>query len=308
MVNVLTIKHLKRHQVDVERWDACIHAASNGSPYALHEYLDALTPNWEALIAGDYEFVMPLPIRKKWGISYLYQPFLVPQLGVFGQMPNEDMLQSFLHSIPQHIQWIDITLNPNSIPATGTFPLQKRKNYLLDLSLPYEQLAASYRENHRRNLARSAKAGFVIDRHIAPCRIYELAEAYLGPRGHFLSEQKKQFLTLANTWIESHQASAYGVLLGDKLLASALFLIHGKRAYYLLVGNHPDGKTLGASHALIDAFIQDHAGAEITLDFEGSDVPSLAFFYESFGATEAYYGWLRLNRLPKWISWIKAVY
>ena len=306
MVNVLTIQHLKRNQVDVARWDACIQSATNGSPYALHDYLDALTPQWEALIAGDYEFVMPLPVRKKWGVAYLYQPFLIPQLGVFGQMPNEDMLQSFLHSIPKQIKWIDITLNPNSIPTTGNFHLQTRKNYLLNLSPPYEKLAASYRENHRRNLARSVKAGFIIDRNIDPCRIYELAESYLGPRGHFPSEQKEHFLTLANKWIGAGKASAYGVLAGDKLLASALFLMYGNRAYYLLVGNHPDGKTLGASHALIDAFIRDHAGQNLTLDFEGSDVPSLAFFYESFGASEEYYGWLRINRLPKWISWIKA--
>ncbi|MEY4892874.1 MAG: hypothetical protein RIQ34_1486, partial [Bacteroidota bacterium] len=170
---------------------------------------------------------------------------------------------------------------------------QTRKNYLLNLSPPYEKLAASYRENHRRNLARSAKAAFIIDRHIDPCRIYELAESYLGPRGHFPSEQKEHFLTLANKWIGAGKASAYGILAGDKLLASALFLMYGNRAYYLLVGNHPDGKTLGA-------------GQNLTLDFEGSDVPSLAFFYESFGASEEYYGWLRINRLPKWISWIKA--
>jgi hypothetical protein len=135
-----------------------------------------------------------------------------------------------------------------------------------------------------------------------------LAETFLGPRGHFPSEHSASFIRVAQQWILSGQAKAYGVMLGDRLMASALFLMHGKRAYYILVGNHPDGKTRGASHTLIDAFIQDHAGQEITLDFEGSDVPSLAFFYESFGAAEERFGWLRINRLPKWISWIKPHY
>ena len=46
-----------------------------------------------------------------------------------------------------------------------------------------------------------------------------------------------------------------------------------------MVGNHPDGKTIGASHALIDAFIKDHADQNFILDFEGSDIRNLAFFY-----------------------------
>lgn len=308
MVKTLTIRHLKRDQIDVIKWDACIESANNASPYALHDYLDALTPNWEALIAGDYEFVMPLPIKKKWGIHYLYQPFLIPHLGVYGQAPDESVIQDFLQSIPKHIKWIDITLNPDSIPSTEGLNIQKRRNYLLDLSRPYQRILESYRENHRRNLGRATKSGFNIDRAIKPEQVFELAETYLGPRGHFPSQHKDQFLKLADQWIESGRAKCYGILQGEKLLSSALFLFHNKRAYYLLVGNHPDGKTLGASHALIDAFIRDHAGQNLTLDFEGSDVPSLAFFYESFGATEEYFGWLRINRLPKWISWIKPLY
>jgi hypothetical protein len=64
------------------------------------------------------------------------------------------------------------------------------------------------------------------------------------------------------------------------------------------VGNHPGGKAIGASHALIDAFIKDHAGKKMLLDFEGSDIPNLAFFYSSFGAVEEEYAALKMNRLP----------
>lgn len=40
------------------------------------------------------------------------------------------------------------------------------------------------------------------------------------------------------------------------------------RAYYILVGNDPAGRELGASHALIDAFIRENAGKLDWLDFE----------------------------------------
>lgn len=72
-----------------------------------------------------------------------------------------------------------------------------------------------------------------------------------------------------------------------------------------MVGNHPNGKTLGASHTLIDAFIKDHSGQNLLLDFEGSDIHSLAHFYSSFGAREEKYSAIKLNRLPAPFKWFK---
>jgi hypothetical protein len=98
----------------------------------------------------------------------------------------------------------------------------------------------------------------------------------------------------------------YGVLSAKKeLVASCVFLYSHKRAYYILVGNHPDGRTVGASHALIDAFIKDHAGKDMVLDFEGSDIRNLAFFYSSFGAKEENFAGVKLNRLPFYLKWMK---
>ena len=91
-----------------------------------------------------------------------------------------------------------------------------------------------------------------------------------------------------------------------ELISSAVFVYSHNRAYYILVGNHPNGRTLGASHALIDAFIQDHAGENLILDFEGSDIRNLAFFYSSFGAVEENYPAIRENRLPWYLKWIKG--
>ena len=54
----------------------------------------------------------------------------------------------------------------------------------------------------------------------------------------------------------SGQAISYGIFSArHQLLSSCVFFFSHARAYYILVGNHADGRTLGASHALIDAFI-----------------------------------------------------
>ncbi len=49
---------------------------------------------------------------------------------------------------------------------------------------------------------------------------------------------------------------------------------------------------------MIDHFIKEHAGENLILDFEGSDIKNLAWFYSSFGATEEKYAGIKMNRLP----------
>jgi len=57
----------------------------------------------------------------------------------------------------------------------------------------------------------------------------------------------------------------------------------------------------GASRAmfyLIDRYIHLNAGIQLTLDFEGSDIETVARFYQGFGAAPSTYSSLRINRLP----------
>jgi hypothetical protein len=118
-------------------------------------------------------------------------------------------------------------------------------------------------------------------------------------------DNTERFRQLYKLLHQKKMALTYGISLNNQLLASAIFFFSHKRAYYILVGNHPNGKTLGASHALIDAFIKDYAGQNLMLDFEGSDIRNLAFFYESFGAVEEKYTGIRLNKLPFYLKWMK---
>ena len=102
------------------------------------------------------------------------------------------------------------------------------------------------------------------------------------------------------------QAISYGIFNSkNELLTSCVYFFSHNRAYYILVGNHPDGKTLGAGHYLIDRFIADYSDRELLLDFEGSDIRNLAFFYSSFGASLETYPALRINRLPWWMKWLR---
>jgi len=48
----------------------------------------------------------------------------------------------------------------------------------------------------------------------------------------------------------------------------------------------------------VDQLIRDHAGSEKILDFEGSNIPSIARFFSGFGARPETYQEVRFSRLP----------
>ena len=298
------LQYKRRHEIDNDKWNLCIETAPNGLIYAYSFYLDGTADNWDALILNDYEAVMPLPWRKKFGFYYLYQPFFSAQLGVFGNNMNANLVENFLKAIPSKFKLWEFSLNHQNIFQLKRFRLFERVNFVLPLNEAYESLYTNYRENIKRNIKKSVQYGchkktdFDID------NVIELSRQ----QKHIASENEFQkFKNLYSLLKDKAASKTYGIF-SDKneLIASCVFTYSHNRAYYILVGNHPNGRTLGASHALIDAFIKDHAGQDLKLDFEGSDIKNLAFFYSSFGAVEEKYAAIKVNALPFYIKWMKA--
>lgn len=292
------ITYLRPNEIDAKKWDACVTAAGNGLVYGYSFYLDAMTDNWDGLVLDDYRAVMPLPWRKKWGLSYLYHPFLTAQLGVFGNGLTEEIFLSFLRAVPKKFRRWDFSLNHGNLFSVPGFLLYRRQNFVLPLNATYEALYKAYRENVRRNVKKCRSYECTITTDVTVEDVVRLTklQAAATPEKDF-----QNFVGLFGRLKEKGLAKTYGVQAKNgQLLASAAFLFSHHRAYYLLVGNHPNGRTLGASHALIDAFIKDHAGQELLLDFEGSDLRNLAFFYSSFGAREESYAAVKYDGLKSW--------
>jgi hypothetical protein len=302
---IVPIQYLTYQQIDKNKWDKCIRNADNNSIYPYSFYLDSMARHWDALVFGDYEAVMPLTWNKKYGIHYLYQPPFTAHLGVFGKNLNSKLVNDFLKAIPAKFKYWDISLNHDNFLQLQDFDLKERINYVLPLQDSYDKLYGGFRENIQRNIKKCEQLNCVIKNDIAVDEVIELSKQQAGA---FASLTDTDFNNIKNIFLQLHQkkeAVTYGVYSNERLVASAAFFFAGKRAYYILVGNHPDGKTIGASHALINAFIKDNAGKDLLLDFEGSDIHSLAFFYSSFGAVVEKYPAIKLNRLPFFMKWLK---
>jgi hypothetical protein len=297
------IQHLGREQIDTARWDACVSNAVNERIYAYSWYLDQMAANWGALVLGDYEAVMPLPWKKKYGIKYIYQPFLTAQLGVFGKHLSSELITDFIAEIPSSYRLTEISLSSaNSFEHPQLF---MRKNYILPLDKPYAGLFSRYNENNQRNCRKALQSGCEAEKGFDVEKVIALATAQMKQYGVAAGDNVTRFRSLYKELDAKNMAFTYGIAQNKNLLSSAVFFISKNRAYYILVGNDAGSKSTGASHALIDAFIKDHAGSNIILDFEGSDIPGLAAFYACFGAVQENYPFLKINRLPFFLKWLK---
>jgi hypothetical protein len=307
MPDLPDIQYLHHHEIDKKKWDDAISNAGNGLIYAYSFYLDQMAKHWDALVLNDYEAIMPLTWNKKFGIHYLYQPAFTASLGIFGKDIHSEMADKFVQSVPSKFKLIEISLN-----AGNKFNEQSNKfipatNYVLSLSKQYAELYNAYRENHQRNIQKSAQSGNVVQKDILIDDVISLNKQQVKKVSSVADKDYGHLKKLYEFLHSQGNALIYGITTSQrKLLSSCVFFFSHNRAYYILVGNHPDGRTTGASHALIDAFIRDHAGRDLLLDFEGSDIESLALFYAGFGAAKETYPVIRWNRLPWWMRGMKG--
>lgn len=305
----MKIVHLRNQQINISKWDRSIRTAFNGIVYAFSWYLDSVCDGWEALIYGDYEIVMPLTVNKKFGIHYLYQPFFTQQLGVFSNNKlNSDIVGKFIKAVPRKYRFIEIQLNSfNRIPEWLEPHATERITYQLDLVRSYSLLHQNYSTNTKRNIRKAHKNQISVIQGISVNKMIEFCEEHLQPKVEDLSKEHfanlRRLISLSVRYRAAEMFAAYTA--ENNLCAVGVFLIsHAKAVMILSVSSHT-GKRQRAMFYLIDYFINRHAQKQLILDFEGSEIEGIARFFRGFGAMECHYHRLRINRLPRFMRFLK---
>lgn len=278
----MQIKHYKYREIDFKKWNSAIDSAYNGLEYAKSWYLDIVSPDWEALISDDYEFIMPLPVKSKFGIKYLVQPVLTQQLGIFSNcMVDERIVNLFVKKIPYFSY--EIHLNE----ANKVTNASQRRNLLLDLSPSFSELELNFSKNTVRNLKLAKQNKITI---INNFDANEFLDFYYGTETNFLKPNENicRQLILEGIENQSINLSACKNKKGQKIAAFCL-LKSGKRLINLLPISNDEGRETSAMFLLIENIIKEYSDSDKTLDFEGSMIDGVARFYKGFGAKEIFY-------------------
>jgi hypothetical protein len=288
-------RFFKNNEIDRHAWDKCIDSSVQGLIYSQSWYLDLVSPGWCALVEEDYSRVMPLPLKKKYGIPYVMQPLYVQQLGVFSPSPvTAEELKTWIRAIPD--QYLYVALNLNSLNETrdAGFPVRMNNNYLLSLDKDYLQTEAGYSANTRRNLQKAIGLSINFDA--------SADELISMKSGNTAKGRRKVDPVFVKKFISAALEKGAGFICtarsDGKACASVFFLHYRNRLYYLIPVSDAVGKEKKAMFAIVDLIIQKFSGSRLILDFEGSNIPGLARFFEGFGAVNDPYPSLKINRFP----------
>jgi len=293
---------LSNNQIDTQLWDRVIQNAPNSRVYAESWYLDCVAPNWEGLVYGNYEYIMPVFVIRKLTISYAIQPAYCQQLGIFPPATPTVTLE-FINFLKSKFRYFQIPLNSLNIRADKYINVDLRKNYILSLNQTYSEIRQKYTKHTLRYLPKAQAANTVM-------KGIGISDFIKFKNIHSQKSFTKNHKNALQLILVHSISKARGIIYGayspkNELIAAAFFLKSERRFIYLNSVSSTEGKANRAMYAIIDQFIADHAQQPALLDFEGSMIEGIARFFAGFGAQAENYQIIKHNNLPGIIKWLK---
>ncbi|CAN5635847.1 hypothetical protein BH10BAC2_BH10BAC2_43380 [soil metagenome] len=282
------------HEIDQKKWDSCIRSSSNPLIYAYTYYLDHLADNWHGLIINDYEAVLPVPWRKKYGIRYCYDVPFIQQLGCFAAS-NKGYTSLLVQQLFKVCKYGDYNFNFLNIVADA----EQCTNCIIDLSQDYESITSCYKGDLENNLRKASRQSltYLQENHETAIAIYK--DLYNHRMPNITVKDYENFVRLSHYLHQQNNIVVRKVInANNELLAVALLLKDEQRLYNLMNSTTETGRKTEANHFLFDMILKEFAGSKLIFDFEGSDIPGVKSFYEKFGAVDQPYCKIHFNHLP----------
>jgi hypothetical protein len=296
----MEIKYLKREEIDKTKWNSCVHYANHGNVFGYMWYLDQFSKEWDALVEGDYESVLPLIWKKnRLGGLQLYQPALIPHVGIYSiHVLSPKRINSFLEAIPAEFKKINIQLNERSQPneALG-FDVNHFTNHLLPLNQPFEGLEDAFDPELKQQIEQAEQEGLLPLSDLKPERLAEFYKDHQTRNAelefNFHALQRIMWNALHRGW-----GFASGIANKDKQLLAVDFFIysHGK-VTSLMPTESAEGRRKHALAYLYYMMLRKNANSPLVLDFNTRGKHDIA---EKMGAkTKRFYRLERDKRLLK---------
>ena len=291
------------HQINFTKWDKCISQSSNNILYAHSFYLNAICDNWSGLIINDYDAVLPIPWRKKFGITYCYTPAFIQQLGLFGN--TKILNEEITHTIKKHFRFGDMMLNfENKISSTEE--INSLTNLIIDLSIGYDSIHANYKKDATLNIKKAEKENLHYSDSNEIEYIIQLYQSHYQDRTkHTTAKDYSNFAKLATELSKQQKCFARIAKNNEQIVAAVLLLSDDQRIYNIMNIVTDEGRNKEANYFLMNNIIKEFAGKNLLFDLEGSDLSGVKSFYEKFGATnQPYFHW-HFNELPWYVKLFK---
>ena len=297
------VRHLKRKEIDTDKWDRCVSAGRTPLVFGLTHCLDIMAGSWEGFVSGDYEAVLPVATRRRLGIRYGYPTRFTAPHPIYGPPSAHIEPSAFIEAVARAFPFSDLQLvvSPDETPV----PHSVRRNHKLSLAGTYDDIRSGYNATCRNLLSKAAREGTVTSKEVGTDEAIGWATCDGMMEGCTRSDLSR-FRVLCRELKRRGECFTVSSMAPDgSPLSAGIFFLSAGSIHYMASWTGQEGRQTGASRLVIDAVVKEHAGSGRTLDFMGSDIPGIAAFFEGFGAEAEDYVLIRQNRLPRWIGWVK---
>ena len=307
----MQIQHYLYSDIDKQKWDACISNSLTPSIYCTATYLDTLADKWEALIVGNYEIIMPIIYKSKYGIKYCYQPSFLPHINIFCTIPITDiLLNKFIVKLQSIIPFAEIsflqTIAHTYFPSNYT--TSQHQNFELNLIDTYQHIYNNYTTSFKKSLRVAQRYQFQYSTTDNLTDVIIMYKKLYADKIKSLSEHElNNFEKLCGILILQGQCVIKKVSDSQQqTMAFVILFVHKNKLYNILSCNTAVGRKLSANYFMYNEIINEYAGLPYVLDFEGSDIAGIATFFKKMSPIDRPTMALKYNKLPKIIRLFKA--
>lgn len=291
------------HSIDRTGWDSLVSSSPQGSIFAESWYIDAILPEWHAILVYDGESlqaVMPLYISRRHFMKYSLQPILAKYWGlIFADRSFKNTYEEYswkkkvtdaaAAAIPADLMRIVAYFHPvfdYGLPFRNNgFSLETRYTYRLNLDKE-TPLRKDFAEAVMKKVNKAVKAGYEVRNESSVETLMSLIEKNAKSGKSVLAPSYYQvFRSMAAKAYTRSQAFTKTVLDQEGNRIASSILLRDSRCTYFLSGLvDPAFRQTGAVPLMVTEILAETQNHAAGFDFLGSMTESIETFNRSFGA------------------------
>ena len=290
------------HQRDIDRnaWDKLVQKTKQSSIYVYSFYLDATAIEWEAYVADDFSFAIPVGVVKKGGVTRVYPPLFqryVEPIGDISSINWTDFETSLLERYPKG----DIQVKSAILPNT---------KYVKHIHQVVEKDTFKLKTQAKRMIKRFKQTSYEIhEGKVDTKELSRLIARELSKKLPLYATKDVQHLYNIIDKAEKRGCLyKVGVYQDDILKGGLIGLKFNNQLLYLKGTATEELQHEGAMYALMNHFINYGFSQECTIDFGGSRVKGIQFFNQRFSGYDVDYYHYSWDNSPFWFRLLFKLY
>ncbi len=271
------MRKVKYSDIDFEKYSHCVENSAQRKYSATTGFLKICCgDNWEIIVHGDYDAVMPVPFVKKLGLKVVVNPVLCQQLGIFSTEDRTETNEEFLAFFSDNYR---IAYYPFNDKNSFRAQLPVRNNYVL-MKDSYEEVRQKYSPKRRRKL-------IIDDEYKSKLSIRKITwnegEGFMKNHvpGLHNDSLRNEYFRILKELDQNGKLEHEAFLLEDEIINIVTIYKDEQTAVLLGTFNSREKIKLNGASILVDRAVERHIASH-DFDFEGSDVPAIAEFFRGF--------------------------